>query len=307
MEMKRRNPINVWLAVSLGIALLIIFVSLAMIPMFFRAREASHHSIQVEDRTNPMMSTQVYDKASPMPIKSAESAGSTEVSGWGTAYAATTQRMIISTADVSLEVKDVQKAHDEIAKIIRGTGGFLTQSIINKSDGQDTATITIRVPSKGYETVLVQVSKIGKILSKNEQGEDVTEEYVDLESRLRNLKREEEQFLKVLGRANRITDILAVERELARVRGEIEQATGRVKYLQSQVSLATINVSLSEPTPAVSKMVNWDVTRTVVSAANSLQALFRRLTSLTIWMIVFTPFWALIGAVVYGWKRYRRK
>jgi len=104
-----------------------------------------------------------------------------------------------------------------------------------------------------------------------------------------------------------VTDILAVENELSRVRGQIEQATGRMKYLQNQVALATITVQLSEPMPVVAKIVKWDVIMTATGAANALQVVFRKIISLVIWAVVFIPFWALVGLVIYGSKRYYRR
>jgi hypothetical protein len=155
--------------------------------------------------------------------------------------------------------------------------------------------------------VLDQVSKLGKVLSKQEKGEDVTEEYVDLQARIRNLKREEEAFLVVLGKARRVPDILAVEAQLSRVRGEIEQAVGRAKYLANQVALSTITVRLAEPTPVVTQAIKWDVVQTALRAVHALGAVFRMISSLVIWLAIFIPLWLLIVLIAYGCRRFRRK
>lgn len=225
----------------------------------------------------------------------------------GTAWAASPQRMMIYTADVSLETKSVEKSHREIAYITRKAGGVVTGSGIQSFDGRLKADVTVRVPHTEYTATLDAICKLGKVLSRSEKGEDVTEEFVDLQSRVRNLKREEEAFLKVLERAVRIADILAVERELSRVRGEIETAEGRIKFLQNRIELSTITVGLYEPQPAVVTLVKWDVWNTGKAAANSLSGVFRGITSAIIWLVVFIPFWAVLGVVVYGVKRrYRR-
>jgi len=215
--------------------------------------------------------------------------------------------MVISSAELSLEVADVQKSHDEIGRIATGAGGFITESNMSRGDGVEIGSVTVRVPAKRYQTTLSRIAKLGKVLQKQESGQDVTEEYVDLESRIRNLKREEQAFLGVLGKANKVTDILAVESELSRVRGQIEQATGRVQFLQNQVSLATITVQLSEPTPVMAKIVSWDVLITARGAVNALQVVFRKIASLVIWAVIFIPLWALLGIVIYGGRRYARR
>jgi len=86
-------------------------------------------------------------------------------------------------------------------------------------------------------------------VSYSSSGRDVTEEYIDLEARLRNLRRQEERLLEILDRAESVKDVLEVERELGRVRGEIERLEGRLRYLSNRVEFATITVELLEPEP----------------------------------------------------------
>ncbi|HUV03674.1 MAG TPA: DUF4349 domain-containing protein [Armatimonadota bacterium] len=293
METGRKNP---WKTAFIILALLVLAVILAaiMFPVFSRARRAAHRPFPMAYRTGP--------------LGLAEYGGAPSDSiPWSAVLAATAPRMVISTANLKMEVSKVQQTYEKITAAAAKAGGFVTGSGINREDGQETATITLRVPAKRYSSVLAQVSKLGKVLSKEEKGEDVTEEYVDLQSRIRNVRREEEAFLKVLERARKVPDILAVERELSRVRGEIEQAVGRTKFLENQVALATINVELSEPTPTVSKVVTWDISKTAIGAVNALQVVFRELTSLVVWVAIFAPLWILLGIVVYGYRRYARR
>ena len=289
METSRRKP-NYWKAAFL---LLIgaIFIIVFIFPFFARARRAAQHTYS--DKYIEMGRTAGAPAETPI--------------SWGTVQASSIQRMVISTAQMSLEVRSVVKAYDEISLLARDAGGFITESSVSHGDGTESGSVTIRVPAKQYQPLLSRISKLGKVLEKQESGQDVTQEYVDLDSRLRNLNREEQAFLDVLNKARRVTDILAVENELGRVRGEIEQATGRMKYLQNQVSLATITVQLTEPTPAVAKIVSWDVLITARGAVNALQVVFRKIVSLVIWGVIFIPLWVFLGIVWYAAKRYRAR
>ncbi len=292
METIRKPRFGFWHGV---LAVILIIVLAAIIaPMFFHARDKSQGS------TRSRMAE--YDEAS-----ASKSAPTEESPSWNTVSASTLPRMVISTADISVEVKDVKAVSSIIIETARAAGGFVTSSSISGESGSRTASITVRVPAKSYQSSLKKLSALGKVLSREEKGEDVTEEFVDLGSRLRNLRREEQAILGVLTKARRVTDILEVERELNRVRGEIEQAEGRSKYLANQVSLATINISLNEPEPAVTNAVIWNLGETASRSAHSLGVVFRGIASVAVWALVFVPLWLLIWLAGLGIKRFRSR
>lgn len=283
-----------WLGIISLTIILLGFIGAIIFPMFGQARQSARRDIVTEQRVakTSRPSDMDYDTTAPM-----------DASKPGVAWAASTNRMVIYSAEVSLETASIEKQHKEIARIAREAGGFITSSGVQNSDGTSEAEITLRVPQQQYAAVLDEICRLGRLISRSEEGQDVTEEYVDLQSRLRNLKREEEAFLTVLGKASRITDILAVERELSRVRGEIETSEGRIKYLRDRIDLSTITVSLSEPQTVVTNIVRWDIWNTGKGAVNSLSAVFRGITSLIIWLVIFIPLWAVLWIVVYGVRR----
>ena len=154
------------------------------------------------------------------------------------------QRQVISTAVISVQVDDVPSATARVRGIAESLGGFV-QRMSSSGDGTDqNATVVIRVPQEQFFPALEGVEALGKMLAQDVGQEDVSEQLVDLNARLRSFQREEQSLLVLLGRANEVSEILAVERELNRVRLEIEKLQGRLDFLERQVALATISVFL---------------------------------------------------------------
>ena len=222
---------------------------------------------------------------------------------WG-ASKSSLKRMVITTANVTLEVKNLNETYKILREIAVKGNGYITQSNMNLTEGEKTGTMTIRLPVTGYEQALEEIRKLGKVLSNEETGDDVTEEYVDLQSRIKNLRIEETTFQALMRNVKKMQDIITIEEQLGRIRGEIEQVTGRMKFLDNQVSLSTINITYSEPVPSVKKVIDWDVSRSASGALNALTAIGRALVTLVIWIvIVFVP----IGLVLFvAYKIVRR-
>jgi hypothetical protein len=200
--------------------------------------------------------------------------------------------MLIRTASLRLRVDDVAKAHDEVARIAREAHGYVAGTQLTSEYGPASATITLRLPSEGLDSAIDRISALGKLLSKELGTEEVTEEYVDLTSRKRNLEREEQRLLELLQRAGKMSDLLQVEQYLGNVRGQIEQITGRMRYLENRVALSTLTVVLQgpEPKPGVGGPV-WTARDEFRQAGRSLRDTGRGLATLGIWLSVFVPVW----------------
>ncbi|HUF54090.1 MAG TPA: DUF4349 domain-containing protein [Dehalococcoidia bacterium] len=168
-------------------------------------------------------------------------------------------RQIIRTATVELTVDDVAGTMQFIETATVGAGGFVSgssltvENTVRNEDEQvrQTGTITIRVPADRYTSALASIRGLVDdpldIKSVQEETTEVTEEYTDLQSRLRNLEATETQYLALLEQATSIDDILTVQDRLNQVRGEIEQVTGRLQVLDDLTGLATITIQLSLP------------------------------------------------------------
>lgn len=211
--------------------------------------------------------------------------------------------MIIKTASVSVLVKSYSQASDQAVAAARSAGGYVTDSSTNSEAGVPTSgTMTVRVPASSFERVVEQLGKMGKVTSKTMGGEDVSAEYVDLESQLRNKRAEERQYLDIMNKAKRVTDIVTVSNELYRVRGEIEEMTGRMKYLKSSATMSTVNLTLSEkekPKPAPQGMIRQSFSDALASLVGTLGSL----AGLLIWLAVYSPFWALPVLGFVYWRR----
>ena len=159
----------------------------------------------------------------------------------------TVGRKVISIARVSIEVEAVEPSVGQIRAIAESVGGFVEQ--LSSSGGLETprAELTVRVPQDQFEPALGRIESLGDVESRNLGSEDVTEQFIDLSARLRSSKREEQSLLALLERSSTVTEILTVERELARVRSDIERAQGQLNFLERRVDLATIHVSLFPP------------------------------------------------------------
>lgn len=163
-----------------------------------------------------------------------------------------TERKIIRNADLQLEANAPEEAQAAITRIADGKGGFVVESTQSSSDTKattrDTVTMTVRVPSAKFDEALSEIRQAAsRVIVESVKGQDVTEEFIDIEARLKTQKALEAQFLEIMKRSNSVEDALNVQTEIARVRGEIEKIEGRKRFLESQASLSTIKIKLQTP------------------------------------------------------------
>jgi len=163
------------------------------------------------------------------------------------------ERKIIRNADLQLEANAPEEAQQKITQIAESKGGFVVESTQSSSDVQattrDTVTMTLRVPSAKFDEALSEIRQTAsRVIVESVKGQDVTEEFIDIEARLKTQKALEAQFLEIMKRSNSVADALNVQTEIARVRGEIEKIEGRKRFLESQASLSTIKIRLQSPT-----------------------------------------------------------
>ena len=168
-------------------------------------------------------------------------------------------KKIIKTGDLSLKIEKVETAVENITNIVKLNKGEISNSNFSESSrGTKSGYITVRVPYQNFTAVFDEVKKVAtQVMSESSNAQDITEQYIDLEARLKNKQAEEVSFVALLNRSGKIEEVLAVTREVARVRGEIEQLQGQMKYLNSQTDMSTITVNLSEDVVIASASQDW--------------------------------------------------
>ena len=217
-------------------------------------------------------------------------------------------RKVITTADLAIKVDDASVAVDEIINITQDAGGFVSSSSVydnyyGESTGKE-GYVTIRIPQSGFTSVMDDIEAIGAVTSKSISGKDVTEEFVDLNARLGNLERQELRLLEILNMTTTVDEVLDVERELGRIRGEIESLTGRLNYLNDRVDLSTINVRVSEPRPITH---SWSLQNAL---SNSINGFISTVNGLIVFIGYVLPILIFVtvsgGVIIFIRNRVRR-
>ena len=159
--------------------------------------------------------------------------------------------MVIRTGQAFIEVEKVDPAILKIRQLAAQVGGYITNSSI--SGGHDQirqATLELKIPAPKYDEAVGSLSTIGKVETVNSTAQDVGEEFVDVTARVSNARRLEDRLITLLStRTGKLDEVLRVERELARVREEIERYEGRLRYLSSRVAMSTLTITVHEPAP----------------------------------------------------------
>jgi Domain of unknown function (DUF4349) len=209
-------------------------------------------------------------------------------------------RMIVRTVTMTIAVSNVQESFKKIEQLVSAQRGYLAGTSIRQDGDRQVATLTLRVPADPatYQATLEQLRGLAeRVVDEQSQAQDVTEEYVDLESRMRNLQASEQALLAVLAKAQRVEDIIQVQRELTNVRGQIEQIQGRKQALERRADMATITLTVREA--ATFNRPGWSAGATFERAVNALGAALRVVAEFGIYAVVFSPIWG--GLAVALW------
>ena len=211
-------------------------------------------------------------------------------------------RMLVRTASLRMESEDPEEAANRIVMIVESYGGYVAQLSIS-SKGESSAYLLVKVPEKYFFQALNEIKGVGEVVSEEVNARDVTEHYIDLEARLRNLRAEEEWLLAAVDKAKTVQDLIMLEKELWRVRGEIERIEAQLKNLERMATYSTISIWIKapeKPRPPPSPYPEIDFTPVVAAAVAALIYIAYGLVFL---ILVGTP----LAALAYlGYWAYRR-
>ncbi len=210
-------------------------------------------------------------------------------------------KKIIKTGNMTVEVRDLAASKVRIDSLVSRSGGYY--ALENYNDyGYRSYTLQVRIPVRSYEDFIASVEKgPGKVTQKEIKAQDVTEQFVDLETRLANKRSYLERYRGLLKQARNIEEILEVETHIRQLEEEIESVEGRLRYLGDQVSYSSLRLVLQQDTPVVKeKMEFW------TKLKDALHTGWNILVHIFLFVILIWPLW-LIGGVVVVWIIWRRR
>ena len=215
--------------------------------------------------------------------------------------------MMIRTGQAFIEVEKIDPAVLRIRQLAAQVGGYITNS--SMTGGRDQirqATLEIKIPSARYDQAVGSLSTIGKVETVNSTAQDVGEEFVDVTARVTNSRRLEERLLSLLAnRTGKLDEVLRVERELARVREEIERYEGRLRYLSTRVAMSTLTITVHEPAP----ILGSDPGANPIGAA--LRRAWRNFVGLIAGIVaslgILIPLALIAGAGWFGYNRWKHR
>ncbi len=215
---------------------------------------------------------------------------------------------VIKNANISIEVQkgEFEKTLFDITTLAQNNNGFVSNSqSYSDSDGTLTSGyIQIRVEQARFDAVINMIKEMGIVKSISMSGQDVTQEYVDLQSRLKNLQAQEEVLLDLMRQSKDVKDSVEVQRELNFVQGEIEIIKGRMNYLDNMVSYSTIDVSIAEPKPITSPSGGSFMD----SVRNGLRGALNLLRGMVMVLIVISPLLVIGGIIaIIVWQSIRAR
>ncbi len=225
--------------------------------------------------------------------------------------ASAVERMMIYNANLEIAVEDPVSTMESVIEMAEEAGGFVVSSNVyqsySESGGtQPRATVTVRVPAGELDSIMAAIKALTPnpdedVLSENVSGQDVTAEYTDLGSRLRNLEAAEEALVELMEKAEDPEDVLNIFDELTYYRGEIEVVKGRMKYIEESVDLSSISVNIvTKESLQPIEIGGWQPKGTAKKAIQALINALQFIGNAAIWFGIFClPFLIPLGIAVY--------
>jgi hypothetical protein len=274
------------LILSLIAAAIILVIAFMLFPVFAQSKESAKKTQALSERK--MRETQAALEA--------EERGLTLVGRDGR-KSLMDERMVIRTADLTVRVDSVEKAEQAVSRIVREHGGYVTETRSSDLASEyPSMTITMRVPVGSFDQILTGVEGLGTRLTKGISSQDVTEQVVDLDARIRTMSIQEETFRGLLKDARSLNAVIALQDRLTGLRSEIESLQAQRTSLSKQAAYSTVTLTLEQAAvgPAPAKDPDW-LAQAWGEATTTMGAFTRSLTVLGVWLLVFSPVWVFLA------------
>jgi hypothetical protein len=219
-------------------------------------------------------------------------------------------RLVIQETNFSLLVKNVSDSNQQITDYAKSIGGFMVSSSLSNPQEAATATLVIRVPQDKMKAVLDFIrGKAVKVVSENLMGTDVTDQYTDIEARLATLNQTKAKFEEIMAKATQVQDILQVQQQIISLQNQIDSLKGQQQYLEKTAQLTKITIYLATDELALpyAPSQTWRPEVIFKTAVRSLVETLRGLGELVIWLVVYSPIWAVVLVIVYFVRRRMRR
>lgn len=293
------------------VSLILMLASSSCAPAAFPSTRAENIGMEGAIPSAPEYELPSMEKASP--VEDYSQSGSLGDQGG--------ERLVIKNADLTLVVADPSQSMSTIAKMAEDMGGFVVSANMYQEELESGlrvphAQITIRVPAERLNEALDQIKKESEQepLSETINSQDVTSEYTDLQSRLRNLELAEKQLAEIMEKAEKTEDVLAVYNQLVQVREQIEVIKGQIKYYEQSAALSSISVNLIAD-EAIQPLTigRWQPQGVAKDALQALINGFKFIINALIWIVIFILPMALVAyavfllPVTFLWRTWRRR
>jgi hypothetical protein len=214
----------------------------------------------------------------------------------------TTERKLITEGTVQFSVDDIDESRKNITQAVKNNKGYISSDQEYKSSGRVSNVVIIRVPAQNFDALLTKISEgVSKFDSKNIEVRDVTEEFLDIEVRLKTKKELEARYLELLKKANKVSEILEIEKEIGALRTEIESIEGRLNYLKNKIGFSTLTITFYEEIPNQTEFGN--------KFKNGFQNGWENLIWFFVGLVNIWPFLLIFGVLIFmliSWRRKRK-
>ncbi|MCF6308267.1 MAG: DUF4349 domain-containing protein [Flavobacteriaceae bacterium] len=213
------------------------------------------------------------------------------------------EQKIIKTANLTFETKIIEKTHQKIVSLARQYSGFIQNDNSGKDYGREYIQMTVRVPSEKFQPFLEGISEgVSYFDQKQISQKDVTEEFVDINARLKAKRKLENRYLELLQKAKNVKEMLEIERNLSIIREEIEAKEGRLKFLQNKVSLSTFYIEFYKTSEVKSETISYGQ-----KINNALKGGWNGISVFFLGILYLWPFISLLFISLFLIRRYLKK